>query len=172
MKKKRTIVVLFTCYRDLFSSLLYHITNQGYTHASVSLEEGSDFYYGFNVRGFCREYPDHYERRMRDKRAALHLEVSEEDYQRIRNRIMEMEANPEVYHYTRLGIFFCLLHIAWRKEGRYFCSQFVSELLMMAGEIPLKKQPSLYLPKQLERELSGLPCVKRIELRPCDKDRS
>ena len=164
MKGKRTIVVLFTCYRDLFSSFLYYITNRGYTHTSVSLEEGSDFYYGFNVRGFCREYPERRKKRMRDKSAALHLEVSEESYQRIKNRIMGMEADSEAYRYTKLGVFFCLLHIAWRKEGHYFCSQFVSELLLTAGGIPLKKQPSLYLPNELEKELSGLPCLKRIEL--------
>lgn len=163
-QKKRTIVVLFTCYRDLFSSFLYHITHRGYTHASISLKEDSDYYYSFNIKGFRREYPQNYKKRMRDKSAAFHLEVSEESYQRIKKCLMEMETDSKTYHYSRLGVLFCLLHFAWRKERHYFCSQFVSELLVKAGGIPLKKQPSLYLPNQLEQELSGLPCVKCIKL--------
>ena len=163
MEERKTIVVLFTCYRDVLSSFLHLASNRGYAHTSISLEEDSDFYYGFNLKGFCKEYPAHYKKKLRDKSAALHLEVSEEGYQRIRKRILEVEEHAEDYRYTKLGIFLCFLHVPWRKEGRYFCSQFVSELLI-AGGVPLKKRPFLYLPNQLAKELSGLPCVKRIEL--------
>ncbi|MDO5423267.1 MAG: hypothetical protein Q4F41_06030 [Eubacteriales bacterium] len=162
-QKKRMVVVLFTGYRDLFSSFLYHIRNRGYTHAAVSLEEGSDYYYSFNRKGFRREYPKRYGGRLREQSAAFHLEVSEESYQRMRKRLAEMEAASGRYRYTRLGVFFCLLHIAWKRKRCYFCSQFVSELLELADGIQLRKQPSLYLPDQLAEELSGQACVKRIE---------
>ena len=163
MEERRTIVVLFTCYRDVLSSFLHLASRRGYAHTSISLEEDSDFYYGFTLKGFRKEYPAQHKKRLRDKSAALHLGVSEEGYRQIKNRIMEVEEHAEDYRYTKLGIVLCFLRIPWRKEGRYFCSQFVSELLI-AGGIPLRKRPSLYLPNQLAKELSGLPCVSRIEL--------
>lgn len=164
IQKKRTIIVLFTCYRDLFSSFLYHISRRGYTHAAISLDENNDYYYSFNVKGFRREYPQRYKKKIRGQSAAFHLEVSEESYQRIKNRLMEMEAVPERYYYTRLGVFFCLLHIAWERKYSYFCSQFVSELLTLADGLQLEKTPALYLPNQLAKELSQMPCVKQIKL--------
>lgn len=161
-QKKRIIVVLFTSYRDLISSFLYHVSSRGYTHAAISLEENNDYYYSFNIKGFRREYPQRYKKRMRDKSASFHLEVSEESYQRIKDRLMEMEATSEKYHYTRLGVFFCLLHIAWERKHAYFCSQFVSELLTLVDGLRLEKKPALYLPNQLAKELSEMSCVKQI----------
>ena len=163
LQKKRTIVVLFTCYLDLFSRFLYHISRQGYTHAAISLEENSDYYYSFNAKGFRREHPKNYKQRLRHKSAAFHLEISEESYQRIKEQLMEMESAAGQYHYTRLGVFCCLLHVAWQRKNHYFCSQFVSELLRLAEDIHLRKQPALYLPNQLAQELATLPCVQRIE---------
>lgn len=162
-KKKRTIVVLFTSYKDMVSDFIYYISGRGYTHTSIALEENEGYYYSFNIKGFRREYPQYYKKRMRDKSVAVHLKVSEDSYERIKERLSEMEAHSEVYHYTRLGVLFCLLHIVWHRKNHYFCSEFVSELLGLAEGIHLEKKPSLYLPEQLARELSGMECVKRME---------
>lgn len=163
-KKKRTIVVLFTSYKDMVSDFIYYISGRGYTHASIALEEDPEYYYSFNIKGFRKEYPRRYKKRMRDKSASFHLEVSEESYQKIRERLKEMEPHAEVYHYTRIGVIFCLFHIAWHREHHYFCSEFVSELLKMSDDIQLRKKSSLYLPQHLARELAELPCVKQIRL--------
>lgn len=163
-KKKYTIVVLFTCYKDMASDFIYYISGKGYTHASIALEENPEYYYSFNSKGFRKEYPQRYKKRMRDKSASFYLEISEESYQKIRKRLMEMEAQTERYRYTRIGVLFCLLRIAWHRKDHYFCSEFVSELLRMAEGIQLRKKSSLYLPQHLARELEGMPCVKQIRL--------
>lgn len=164
--KKRTIVVLFTCYKDMISDVIYYISGRSYTHTSVSMEENSEFYYSFNKKGFRREYPGRYKKRMREQSVAIYLEVSEKSWQQLQNRLMEMEAEAKEYRYSRLGVITCLMHIAWKRKKYYFCSQFVSELLGLTEEIRLKKKPSLYLPCQLARELSELPCVKQIQWQP------
>lgn len=164
-RKKRTIVVLFTSYKDMVSDFIYYISGRGYTHASIALEESLEYYYSFNGKGFRKEYPKRYKKRMRDKSASFYLEVSEESYQRIQERLKKMEEKAEVYHYTRIGVLCCLFHIAWHREHYYFCSEFVSELLGMADDIPLRKQSSLYLPQHLAVELSEMPCVKQIRLK-------
>ena len=164
--KKRTIVVLFTSYKDMISDFIYYISGRSYTHASVSIEENSEFYYSFNKKGFRKEYPKRYKKRMRDQSVAIYLEVSEKSWLQLHDRLMEMEAASEKYHYSSLGVITCLMHIAWRRKEHYFCSQFVSELLGLTDEIRLKKKPSLYLPCQLARELSEASCVKQIKLQP------
>jgi hypothetical protein len=43
----------------------------------------------------------------------------------------------------------CLMHIPFKFKNRYFCSQFVAEILEHAGAVRLKKKNTLYLPHQL-----------------------
>ena len=164
--KKRTIVVLFTCYKDMISDFVYYISGKSYTHASVALEENSEVFYSFNKKGCRKEYPKRYNKKMRNQSGAIYLEVSEKSWLQLQHQLVEMEAASERYHYSTLGVLTCLLHIAWRRKGRYFCSQFVSELLGLTDEIQLKKKSSLYLPCQLAKELSELSCVKHIKLQP------
>ena len=164
--KKRTIVVLFTCYKDMISDVIYYISGKSYTHTSISMEENSEFYYSFNKKGFRREYPGRYKKRMREQSVAIYLEISGKSWQQLQDRLMEMETEAKEYRYSRLGVVTCLMHIAWKRKKYYFCSQFVSELLGLTEEIRLKKKPSLYLPCQLARELSELPCVKQIKWQP------
>ena len=164
--KKRTIVVLFTCYKDMVSDFIYYISGRSYTHASVSLEEDSDYYYSFNMKGFRRECPRRYKKKMRAQSKAIYLEISEKSWQQVSDRLTEMKAASEGYRYSSLGVLTCLMHIAWQRKKHYFCSQFVSELLGLTDEIKLKKNPSLYLPCQLASELSELSCVKQIKWQP------
>ncbi len=162
----RTIVVLFTSYKDAISDFVYYISGRSYTHASISIDENNDYFYSFNMKGFRREYPKRYKKKLREQSAAIYLEISEKSWMQLQHRLTEMEAAQESYHYSRLGVVACLMHIAWKRKMRYFCSQFVSELLGLTDEIRLKKKPSLYLPSQLARELSELSCVKQIRLQP------
>ena len=53
-------------------------------------------------------------------------------------------------------IVLCLLHIPYKFENKYFCSQFVAEILSRAGAIELKKKETLYLPGQL---IDGFECL-------------
>lgn len=164
--KKRTIVVLFTSYKDMISNFIYYISGRSYTHTSVSIDESNDYYYSFNIKGFRKEYPMRHRWRMKDKSKAIYLEISEESWQRIQKYLAKLESASETYHYSRLGVLACLCNVAWQRKKHYFCSQFVSELLNLTDEIHLKKKTSLYLPSQLERELSEQACVKQIKLQP------
>jgi hypothetical protein len=48
------------------------------------------------------------------------------------------------------------MHIPFQFKNRYFCSQFVAEILEHAGAVRLKKKNTLYLPNQL---LDGMECL-------------
>jgi hypothetical protein len=55
-----------------------------------------------------------------------------------------------------LGVLLGLLHIAHRgRAGRFFCSQFVAAVLQKSEAATLKKDSSIYLPKDL-KDLPGM----------------
>lgn len=156
------ISILLTKYSDWISTLVYHVGGQGFTHCSIALEEDQNTYYSFNYRGFAAETIEKHRRRGVKNSRCIQLQVSDEAYQRIRQKIQVMLQNRSAYRYTRLGLFFCILHVPFRWKGHYFCSQFVAELLRESGAIPLKQAPCFYLPNQFASELPGLPICRNV----------
>jgi inositol transport system substrate-binding protein len=49
----------------------------------------------------------------------------------------------------KLYLVLCLLHIPFKFQDKYFCSQFVAEILEQSGAVRLKKKNTLYLPHHL-----------------------
>lgn len=165
MDKERIITVLFTRYHSIFSNIIYFIGGRGYTHVSIALDEKNEYYYSFSFKGFRKEYPKRHRKRSR-KSISCKLEVSQKDYERMEWKLNEMEQHREQFHYSRLGVFFCLLRIPYQRENRYFCSQFVAEMLSMSGQVILKKEASLYFPNQLLCELGKQDSLKEIVCNP------
>lgn len=165
VNEKKIITVLFTRYYSTFSNLIYWISGKGYTHASIALDEQNEFYYSFNFKGFRREYPKKHTRRS-GKSIGIKLEVSQESFDRMKKKIKEMEGKKDKLHYSRLGVFFCLLHIPYKIQNQYFCSQFVAETLELSDSVLLSKNAALYLPNQLSHELCRQSCLKEIIYNP------
>lgn len=152
----KCISVLLTTYPDRFAKLIARLSGRGYTHASIGLED-PDKFYSFNVRGFAVETPQKFRRQGVTESRCYRLLISDAAYRRIEGRIQTLEAHQTQYRYSCLGVWFCLLGLPFRQKHRYFCSQFVAELLARSGAVPLQKRPSLYLPNQFPRELEGRP---------------
>lgn len=156
------ISILLTKYSDWISTLVYHIGGRGFTHCSIALEEDQNIYYSFNYRGFAVETVEKHRRRGVKNSRCIQLQISDEAYQKIRRRLQIMLQNQSAYRYTRLGLFFCILHFPFRWKGHYFCSQFVAELLWESGAVPLKRAPHFYLPNQFASELPALPVCQNV----------
>lgn len=152
----RQISILLTKYSDWISTLVYHVGGRGFTHCSIALEEDQNTYYSFNYRGFAVETIEKHRRRGVKNSRCIQLQVSDGAYRKIKQKIQFMLQNRGEYHYTRLGLFCCILRFPFRWKGHYFCSQFVAELLGESGAIPLKKAPCFYLPNQFALELPGM----------------
>ena len=159
----RKITILLTKYSDWTSSLIYYLTGRGYTHASLGVE---NVYYSFNYKGFRTETAESHRRHGVKRSVSCELLISEEAYQRLWQRIQSFERNKTQFHYSRLGVVFCLLHIPFHRENHYFCSQFVAETLKQSGAIPLKKKPELYLPNHFLQELCGSRQVISVRVNP------
>lgn len=163
MSENKIITVLLTQYNSTFSNFIYYTTGRGYTHASLSLNNEEDCFYSFNFKGFRKEHPS---RHKSQKSVSYCLEVTEEEYVLIQNRIQEMENNREELSYSRVGVILCLLQIPLEIRNHYFCSQFVAGILQQTNSVQLEKRASLYLPNQLPGILEKQKCLRQIIYNP------
>ena len=152
----KCISVLLTTYPGRFSSVIARLSGRGYTHASIGLEEPGRFY-SFHFGGFAEETPESLRRQGVTRSRCYRLSIPDAAYRRVEARIRALAAHREDYRYTCLGVWCCVLGLPFRRKNRYFCSQFVAELLAGSGAVPLRKAPCLYLPNQLPGELEGRP---------------
>ena len=138
--------VLLTKYPGRFSRLLALLSGRGFTHASIGLE-GDGRFYSFSFRGFTEETPDKLRRRGVTAGRCYRIPVTDGAYRLAEARLRAM---------SYIGVALCLLRLPFHWKNRYFCSQFVAELLSASGAVPLRKAPSLYLPNHFPAELDGM----------------
>jgi len=147
----KTISILLTKHFDLFSRILQFFIGGEYTHASIGISDDNHTFFSFNTkRGFCIEKP------MKKKRmnpcVLYQIQVPAQSYDDIVTRIDDFRNHTHRYKYSFIGVLLCVLHIPIHIENRYFCSQFVSELLTISGATKLKKDSTLYLPNHFSNE--------------------
>ena len=152
----KCISVLLTTYPGRFSKAIACLSGRGYTHASIGLED-PDVFYSFHFRGFAVETPEKLRRQGVTQSRCYRLLISDRAYRRIEGRIAALLERREEYRYTCLGVWCCLLGLPLERRGRYFCSQFVAELLERSRALSLEKAPGLYLPNHFPRELERRP---------------
>lgn len=151
MKKK--LLVMLTRMNDRGSRIISLMPHSHYTHASIALSEDPSTFYSFSVKGFRIEKP---EKSLKKGREPYHcqlytIDVSENTYLAARALIRRFSENRETYRYSFLGICLALLHIPFRKETRYFCSQFVADILKQSGALQMRKRTCLVLPGDFQK---------------------
>ncbi|WP_326974522.1 hypothetical protein [Caproicibacter sp. BJN0012] len=151
-RRKKYISVLLTKYSDVTSNMLQIMTRGKYTHASLGITE--DEFFSFVTKGFHVERPAKILSRMReDIPCALYrLRVSDDVYEELSWKLHQLSDCGQLYKYSRLGLFLCLLHIPHFMERHYFCSRFVAEILQDCEALKLRKPSSLYLPDDFAKE--------------------
>ena len=147
--------VLLTKYPGRFSRLLALLSGRGFTHASIGLE-GDGRFYSFSFRGFTEETPDKLRRRGVTAGRCYRIPVTDGAYRLAEARLRAMSARRADYRYSYIGVALCLLRLPFHWKTRYFCSQFVAELLSASRAVPLRKAPSLSLPPHFPAELDGM----------------
>ena len=155
LEKTKSIFILLTAQPDLMSRFIRFITWGKYTHASIGLEDNFNSFFSFVTKGgFYLERPTKSKKakKMARKCALYRLDVTEQIYEKIKQRIEDFQLHGKQYRYSYIGVLLCLLRIPHYRKNSYFCSQFVSELLTISGAAKLKKKPSVYLPDDFRRE--------------------
>lgn len=152
-KDKWKIQILLTRHSDYFSKFFRLVTFGNYSHASIGFE-GDDRFYSFTKKGFRVEHPlmTKNKKRKQSSCALLQLTVTKEKYSEIKSYVEKMILEKESYKYSFLGLFLSLIGISIKRRHYYFCSQFVSEMLIFSGAVSLKKDSTLYLPDDFMKE--------------------
>lgn len=147
------IYILVTKSRTYFSRLIHLATAASYTHASIGLDGlDGDFYSfarkysrlmlpaGLVKEGVSRRGPVNIRYQM------YRLQVPEQTYRKLRERLDEMYGQRERYSYNLLGAFAAFFNFPWKRRSHYFCSQFVAEMLAESGALAFDKNIALIRP--------------------------
>ncbi len=147
----QTATVLLTATPGWYDKLIRGISRSPYSHASISLD-GINFF-TFNYHGFVIEHPYHMKKKYNNM--CIHIQVSDDAYKKLENEIVAFQRDCEKYAYSVLGVILCFLRIPHKFENKYFCSQFVAEMLSGAGIADLRKSATLYFPNQLLKTMEN-----------------
>lgn len=158
----KEIHVLLTRYDDKISKLIYHLTGKGYTHSSIALEDGNIFY-SFNYKGFAIESKKIHQNRGVKDSLCFTLHVSDNAYNKIEQSISQFIMHKDLYSYSTIGVIFCLLKIPIRyRKRKYFCSQFVAEVLHASEEFKFNRKHYHMKPNTFIRYLENHPlCLNK-----------
>ena len=149
----KKIYVLMTRYPGRDAKFLSWYTRFPYTHTSIGFEDDMDTFYTFVSKGFFIESIRKYEKPGRESFpcALYEITVPEKTYYNVKKLVLSYKARKEKLKYSTLGLVCCFLKIPLKRKNKYFCSQFVAEVLQQSKILRLKKKSTLYFPKDISR---------------------
>ena len=144
----KNVYILMTQYQGLDAKILRLRTRFPYTHTSIGFEEDMDTFYTFVSKGFLVESITRYEKPDRPSFpcALFEVKVSENVYNKLKEEVTTYIERKGELKYSTLGLVMCFLKIPYKRKNKYFCSQFVAEVMYHCGALKLKKKSSLYFP--------------------------
>lgn len=151
-----TIYILLTRSGTLLSNLVHFFTGDSFTHASISFDPSLQPLYSSARKngetmfpaGPCREYfhRGFFHKNRHIPCALYEIQVSQEQYEQALLETDRIINRSDEYRFNILGLILCKLNIPLRREKKFFCSQFVAEILRRSDALPLPKVPSLMRP--------------------------
>jgi hypothetical protein len=150
------IYILLTQTTSALSKFIKFCTKAPYSHASLAFDKRLEYTYSFGrvkpndplIAGFCHERLDTGVFKTATCQL-LSLEVSLEQYNRMRERVAEIEANQVKYKFNFIGLFGAKFNFEINRKHAYFCSQFVSKVLQEVGLFPEDLPPHFVKPSDL-----------------------
>ncbi len=155
MTRSIKIYILLQKHKGLIGGLYCPFKGDIYNHASIGICENMSEFYSFRSKwGFCEEHPFYFNKEY--KRTLLctiyEINVSSDVYLKIENEIRRFKLKKNDLHYSYLSLFLSVLGIKHHFLNRYYCSEFVAEILSTSGALNLAKDSSIYFPKDFHKE--------------------
>jgi hypothetical protein len=156
---QRYIYLVFSRTGTWLSGLISLFTKGKYVHSSISLDNSFTQMYSFGRTnpsnplsgGFVEEnlYDGVFKRFSSSECLIYRLEIKEEQYEIIRNEINKFLIEKDRYKYNFIGLLGILFDRPVKRRNYYFCTQFVSELLIKSKIYNTHKSPALVKPEDL-----------------------
>ena len=140
MKK---IYIILTQTGSVVSQIVKVYTRKKYGHVSISLDRELKNMYSFGrlkatnpfIGGFVHESQKHgtfY--KFKDTTATIYsLEIEDEKYEKLKNEIDTFKKTRREYSFNAIGLFAVAAHLKIKRKNKYYCAEFVQELLQRAG---------------------------------------
>jgi len=152
----KSIYILLTKSDTSISKAISFVTADQYTHVSLSFDKKLEPMYSFARKYMWFPYPaglkieplskGFYKKNNHIPCALYELRVEDDVYRKAYTIVDDMMKKADHYKYSVLGLVFCKMEMPIKREYYYFCSEFVSEVLMKSGAVQLPKVPSLMRP--------------------------
>lgn len=152
----RKIYILLTKSDTWVSRLIKLVTNDTYTHISISFEPDLQPMYSFSRKFVHFPLPAGLRIEPLDKGfykkynhipcALYELNVTDRVYYAAKSEVERMMKNAAHCPYNLIGLLLCRMRIPFHRENQYFCSEFVSEVLTRSHALTMPKAPSLMRP--------------------------
>lgn len=155
--KNKKIYILLTDTGTLFTRLIKSFTKKPYNHASISFDSDLSEVYSFGrktarnpfIGGFVKENVKAGLFRHADC-VIYSIDVTEDEVEKMRKYINNIEAQNELYRYNLIGLFGVLFNKPIKRNNAFFCSQFVASVLKECDVCDFEKSPSLIAPNDFQ----------------------
>lgn len=137
--KTQQIYIVISQTGTILSRILKRITGAEYNHVSLSLSENLQTLYSFGRKyprnpflgGFVTESPNYgtFKYFSNTKVLVLALPIENEKYEAISEFINYMVDNRKKYKYNYFGLWFAAVNLCLKFNNRYYCSEFVRDVL-------------------------------------------
>lgn len=167
MKK---IYIILTNTGTVLSRLIKLYTQKEFTHVSIALDKELQNMYSFGrlnpynpfFGGFVHESTRYgtFKRFKNTTTCIYSIDVSDEQYEIIKNEIKEFKRKRKMYKFNVIGLFAVAINVKIKSENSFYCAEFVKEILEranMAEELPnIIKPEDFKLLKNLSFEYKGM----------------
>lgn len=155
------VYILLTQTTSVLTRVIKFCTKKPYNHASLAFDERLEYTYSFGrvkpndplIGGFSHERLD--AGVFKDATCQLlSLDVTVEQYQKMRERVAFIEKNQIKYKFNFIGLFGTTFNFNLDRKHAYFCSQFVSKILQEVGLFPEDFPAHLVRPSDLVEHIN------------------
>ena len=160
--KKIYIVLTYT--GTILSQIIKRYTKDEFSHISISLDIELKEMYSFGrlnpyypfLCGFIHEYINRgtFKRFYNTKTRVYSLDITSEQYEIIKNTIIQFQKNRKQYKFNFIGLFAAGFHIKRKKEQAFYCAEFV-KYIMDNAKIGNLSLPEVLKPEDFKR-IDGL----------------
>lgn len=151
------VYILTTYTGTVLSCIIKRVTKVEYAHVSIGLDSDLNEVYSFGRKhvsnplfaGFVREYIDDglYKKMVNTKCKVYVLDVTDEQYDKIRKKIDYFILNKKRFKYDALALVKLLSGNPSENRFKFVCSQFVAYVLEEGGVKLLSKPSNMITPK-------------------------
>lgn len=161
MKK---IYIILTHTGTVLSNIIKSYTKDEFSHISIALDADLTQMYSFGRLnpynpfwgGFVHEELNKgtYKRFKKTRANVYSLFVSDEQYEKLKQRINYFNDNKEKYRFNIKGLFFVSIKKQIRRKNSFYCAEFVRHVLRFSG-VPTNHLPAIIRPENF-KDLEGL----------------